>query len=94
MQKEIYLPTVCNQDECLNVLSEIQEGFKNYSEIKFYAKEIERVSTAMIQLILSVGKTCQQQNKRCVIVGPSKEFINAVETMGCNTIFLNLGLLK
>lgn len=94
MQKEIYLPAVCNQDECSNVFSEIQENFESYSEIKFYAKEIERISTAMIQLMISIGKTCRQLNKNCIILSPSKEFMNAIEIMDCKNIFSNLGLLR
>jgi ABC-type transporter Mla MlaB component len=55
---------------------------------------VERIGTAGMQVLLSIGILCEKMNKSCEIEMPSSSLLDAFEQLGCINIVKRLGMIS
>ena len=59
------------------------ESFLNSgSEIRIDASQVERIDTAVLQMLISLNKTLEKQHLIAPIINPSDSFLSTVKLMG------------
>lgn len=94
MSDQVYLPSTFNQDECESVYLECKSILDRKKNMTFQASQVERIGTAGVQILLTVGVYCKKNDIECIILDPSQKMIEAIQMLGCTEIFHELGMIS
>lgn len=94
MSDKIYLPSTFNHDECQTIYDDCKRVLQNNKGIIINAGSIERIGTAGIQILLSVGQYCKEKNMTCVLESPSETMLDALNQVGCSQVAKSLGIIS
>lgn len=70
-----------------SLLKELREVFILGRSVDVDASKVEKVDTAIIQLLVSLKKSLDSDHHQLRIVEPSEHFKMAIETSGLNSFF-------